>query len=84
MNHQAESVTKSLVLDLRHKLEDDIAIQPKCYGALPAGVQGSFGIKHQKGELSGRTSAQHAKQRLRWNGDHPIFQGEELGGKTSV
>lgn len=32
MNQRAKSAIKSLVLDLRHKLEDDIAIQLKRYG----------------------------------------------------
>ena len=32
MNRQAKSAIKSLVLTLRHKLEDDIAIQLKRYG----------------------------------------------------
>ena len=32
MNRQAKSAIKSLVLTLRHKLEDNIAIQLKRYG----------------------------------------------------
>lgn len=32
MNRRAKSAIKSLVLTLRHKLEDDVAIQLKRYG----------------------------------------------------
>jgi hypothetical protein len=36
MDQQAKSAIKSLVLDLRHTLEDEIAIQFKRYGSASA------------------------------------------------